>query len=81
MGKRMTIAQAASTTGLSEYFLRKGIKEGRLPHIRTGLGTGKFWIDVELLERYLEQEAMDNTKVHESRSVINYGQLRRVPQW
>ena len=28
--------QAAKTTGLSEWFLRQALKNGTLPHIRTG---------------------------------------------
>ena len=30
------IALASRTTGLSQYYLRKGCKEGTIPHIRSG---------------------------------------------
>ena len=30
------IALASRTTGLSQYFLRKGCKEGTIPHILSG---------------------------------------------
>lgn len=30
------IPQAAATTGLSQYYLRRGCKDGSIPHIRSG---------------------------------------------
>lgn len=30
------IAQACKTTGLSMYYLRKGCKDGTIPHIKSG---------------------------------------------
>lgn len=30
------IPQAAETTGLSQYYLRRGCKDGSIPHIRSG---------------------------------------------
>lgn len=30
------IAQACKTTGLSMYYLRKGCKDGTVPHIKSG---------------------------------------------
>ena len=79
MTKRMTITQAATETGLSEYAIRKGIKERRYPHIRTGLGSGKIISDIELLEAALEQEAIDSTRTIAASNVA-YGQLRRVAE-
>lgn len=32
----MTISQAARVTGLSQYYLRNGCKDGSVPHIRSG---------------------------------------------
>lgn len=31
-----TIPQACKTTGLSKYYLRKGCKEGTIPHVMSG---------------------------------------------
>jgi len=59
--------------------IRKGIKERRYPHIRTGLGAGKILIDIDLLEEYLAQKARDNATCDKS-NIINYGQLRRVSE-
>ena len=79
MTKRVTIPQASTITGLSEYAIRKGVKERRYPHIRTGLGVGKILIDIDLLEQYLAQEARDNATCDNS-GLVNFGQLRRVSE-
>lgn len=43
------IPEACKTTGLSQYYLRKGCKEGTIPHIKSG---PTYYINVpELLER------------------------------
>lgn len=82
MGKRVTVQEASNITGLTDYALRSGIKQGRYPHIRTGLGRGKILIDIDLLEQYLQQEAVNNVSSQrdniDNPAVINYGQLRRV---
>ena len=82
MRKHVDVPQASEIFGLSEYAIRKGIRERRYPHIRTGLGSGKILIDVELLEEYLRQEAEDNVSsggcTITGANVIRYGQIRRV---
>lgn len=40
------IEAAARTTGLSQYFLRRGCKAGTIPHIKSG---NKFLINIPLL--------------------------------
>ena len=42
--------QASKTTGLSVYFLRKGCKDGSLPHIKSG---GTYYVNVVALLRQL----------------------------
>lgn len=43
------IAEACRTTGLSQYFLRRGCKDGTIPHIKSG---STYYINVpELLGR------------------------------
>lgn len=43
------IPEACRTTGLSQYFLRKGCKDGSIPHIKSG---PTYYINVpELLNR------------------------------
>ena len=43
------ITEACRTTGLSQYFLRQGCKDGTIPHIRSG---STYYVNVlELLGR------------------------------
>ena len=35
----LSIKQAAEVTGLSDYCLRKMLKDGKLPHIKSGVKT------------------------------------------
>lgn len=49
------IPEACKTTGLSQYFLRKGCKDGTIPHIRSG---PTYYIDVPALLRKLGGEAV-----------------------
>lgn len=49
------IPEACKTTGLSQYFLRKGCKNGSIPHIRSG---PTYYIDVPALLRKLGGEAV-----------------------
>ena len=37
------IAEACKTTGLSQYFLRQGCKDGTIPHVKSG---GVYYINV-----------------------------------
>lgn len=44
-----TVKETVRTTGLSEHFLRTGIKEGKVPVVQSGK---KFFVNVpKLLER------------------------------
>lgn len=45
----MTINEAARVTGLSQYYLRRGVRDGTVPYIRSGT---KYLIN---LPRLLEQ--------------------------
>ena len=44
------IPEACKTTGLSQYFLRKGCKDGSIPHIKSG---PTYYINVPELLRKL----------------------------
>jgi len=52
--------EAAALTGLSQYMLRKGVKEGRFPVIRTSETQGKFLFDTRVLGQVLASEAMSS---------------------
>ncbi len=45
------IREASQTTGLSQYFLREGCKNGSIPHIKSG---GVYFINVPKLLRHLD---------------------------
>lgn len=48
-----SIADAARTTGLSQYHIRNGCKDGSIPHIKCG---GVYKVNVPLLlEQYTEK--------------------------
>lgn len=48
------IPEASKTTGLSQYFLRKGCREGTVPHIKSGV---VYMIDIPALLRRLERQS------------------------
>ena len=80
MGRLLPIAQAVPLVGLSEYMLRRGIRERRFPCIRTGLGYGKIYVDIDLLEQVLEREARAHIVTDTSDNLTEYGQLRVVKE-
>lgn len=54
----MKIGAASKVTGLSQYFLRQGCKNGTIPHIVSGeRGGGTYYINVPALLRQLDEEA------------------------
>jgi len=61
MRKILTIKQASATTGLSEFELRQGAKNGRYPSYRAGGPNGKILFDLELLEQKITQLMLANT--------------------
>ena len=48
------IKQAVKTTGLSEWYLRQALKNGTLPHIRTG---SKVLVNVPRLLAELDEQS------------------------
>lgn len=42
--------EASKTTGLSQYFLRQGCKNGTVPHIKSG---GTYYVNIPSLLRQL----------------------------
>lgn len=46
------IAEACKTTGLSQYFLRQGRKNGTIPHVKSG---GVYYINVPALMETLDK--------------------------
>ena len=53
------IAEACRTTGLSQYYLRQGCKDGTIPHIRSG---STYYINVPELLGQLNADGAAVTK-------------------
>ncbi len=51
------IGDACRTTGLSQYFLRKGCKNGTVPHVKSG---STYYINVPELLRQLNLDETDD---------------------
>lgn len=47
------IRDAATITGLSQFYLRQGCKDGTVPHVRSG---GTYYINIPALLAKLNQE-------------------------
>lgn len=45
------IAEACKTTGLSQYYLRQGCRNGTIPHIKSG---GVYYINIPALMKTLD---------------------------
>lgn len=52
-----TIADATRTTGLSQYFIRRGCKDGSIPHVKSG---SKFLVNVPLLLEAMDRQSIRN---------------------
>ena len=51
------ITETCKTTGLSQYFLRKGCKDGTVPHVKSG---GVYYINVPELMGTLGRRQKEN---------------------
>lgn len=49
-----SIADASRTTGISQFALRRGCKDGTLPHIRTGK---TYLLNMRLLMQRLDEQS------------------------
>ena len=49
-----TIPAASKITGFSQYFLRNGIKDGSIPHVKCGV---KFLVNVPLLMEQMNRQS------------------------
>lgn len=56
-----SIKDASYSTGMSQYYIRQGIANGDIPHIRSG---SKFLVNVPRLLEKLEQQAEAETAVN-----------------
>lgn len=54
-----SIREAAIETGLSQYMIRIGCREGSIPHIRRG---EKYYINMALFRRQLDGESLEQLR-------------------
>lgn len=47
------ITEACKTTGLSQYYLRQGCKDGTIPHVKSG---GVYYINIPALLKTLDKD-------------------------
>lgn len=73
MSKRALINQASKELGVTTHYLRTEIKAGRIPYLKAG---NRYIIDVEQVEEFLRNKAVENMK-HISKNVVQYGVLRK----
>lgn len=52
-----TIREACNITGLSQHYLRDGVKAGIIPHIKSG---NTYMINVSLMMQQLDNMSMSN---------------------
>lgn len=46
----LTIKEACAVTGLSQFFLRRGVRDGSIPHVTVGIPPNcKYYINVPAL--------------------------------
>jgi len=78
MPKMVGKKEASEATGLSEWELTRGAREGEYPCIRIGEGKGKFLFDIDLLFETLTKKAMANiAKPEEPKKLVPFG-IRKV---
>jgi hypothetical protein len=71
MKKMITVKEAASVSGLSEYEIRIGLKQGRFPYYAVGNKGKKFLLDCELFLETLKNISMDNMQAAKEESIEN----------
>jgi excisionase family DNA binding protein len=75
MAKRMLLKDAAEALGVSRHFLYTEARAGRIPHFRAG---NRYIFDVEQVNEFLKQKALENVRDDENEKIINYGKLRKI---
>ena len=60
MSTMMTIKEVSQITGISQYALRQGIRQGKLPACQLNSGRGKYLIDYEIFQNTLKDLCIRN---------------------
>lgn len=73
------ITEACKNTGLSQYYLRQGCKNGTIPHIKSG---GVYYINVPALMDELEKrravKSIPNRNPHGERRCYAWTRKRQI---
>lgn len=80
MPKMVGIREAAEATGLSLWELGRGARAGDYPHIKIGIGRGKYLFSIDQLEKTLEEKALANMTTGLAGLAASYGGIRPVVQ-
>jgi len=72
---RMLLKDAAKALGVSKHFLYTEARAGRIPHFRAG---NRYIFDLEQVNEFLKQKALENVRDDENEKIINYGKLRKI---
>ncbi len=75
MTRRMLLKDAAKALGVSRHFLYTEARAGRIPHFKAG---NRYIFDVEQVNEFLKQKALENVRHDENEKIINYGKLRKI---
>jgi excisionase family DNA binding protein len=75
MGKKALLKDAAKAVGLTRNALYRMARAGEVPYIRVGGARGRYVFDIEQLEEFLKQKALENVRQPEE---DGYGKLRVV---
>ena len=62
VNKIVGIKSAADITGLSEWELRTGAKNGKYPYLRVGGIRGKILFNIDLLNNKIDQLMIENCR-------------------
>lgn len=72
---RMLLKDAAKALGVSKHFLYTEARAGRIPHFRAG---NRYIFDIEQVDEFLRQKALENVKEGKNERIVNYGMIRRI---
>ncbi|MCR4430648.1 MAG: helix-turn-helix domain-containing protein [Tepidanaerobacteraceae bacterium] len=75
MGQKALLKEAATAVGLTKNALYQLARAGEVPCIRIGGPHGRYVFDIEQLEDFLKQKALENVRQPDKQE---YGKLRVV---
>ena len=71
MKKMLTIKELALKTGISQYEIRRRIRNGTLPHVKVGASQTKVLIDEDVFISLMAEESVNNMQAEQKISPPN----------